>query len=57
MGPSETTIKDFMVLIKLLGYAACNLCFAFNTEAIIKYMQNSSIDFKKISLYKCIYHI
>lgn len=57
MGPSETTIKDFMVLLKLLGYAACNLCFALNTEAIIKYMQNSLIDFKKISLYKCIYSI
>ena len=57
MGPSETTIKCFMVLLKLLGNAACNLCFALNTEAIIKYMQNSLIDFKKISLYRCIYGI
>lgn len=47
MGLSESPINDFMVLFKFLGYAAYNLCFALNTEAITKYTQNSFIDFKK----------
>lgn len=47
MGPSETPVNDFMVLFKHLCYAAYNLCFALNLEAIIKYTQNSLIHFKK----------